>query len=380
MSFARQVYIAAILAGWAALVGWVACEFVILPLSAGAAWEAIPSAGIVGAAIGVGVGAAAGLAGGGWKQTSSRAGAGLIGGLLGGLLGGLIGQGLYRLGLPQWLGWTVIGVGIGGTDGLFSRDSRRLRNGLIGGLLGGLVGGLVFRGLGAMFTGGTGMTARAVGFVAIGVAIGTMVGLVQVLLRNAWLTVVDGNGPGRQLILAGVSTPLGTSPEAGLVIADAGVAEYHAALVPTSSGYEVEDRGSALGTAVNGRLVAGRSRLVNGDVIRIGSTYLRFNTATHADTDEDEPVPASQLSSPPMREQPIPPATRSSVAAPPPPAAPKLKVVPPAAVPRSPPNPMPLKPAAAPAKVPAKALHKCPECGEGVEKPAGVCPHCGAMY
>ena len=240
----------------------------------------------------------------------------------------------------------------------------------------------MFRGLTAALAGGTGMTARAAGFVAIGIAIGTMVGLVQVLLRNAWLTVVDGFGPGRQLILAGVPTPLGSSPAAGFLIEGQGVAELHAALVPTSSGYEVEDQGSPLGTAVNGRPISGRSRLVDGDVIRIGSTYLRFNTAARTESDEDETAPVSRPPAP-VRSQPIPTPTRATVAAPLPPAPPKLRAAP---MPTAPPRPSAVQPVAAPRPstvpkpAPAKPAHKCPECGAGVEKATGVCPDCGAMY
>jgi hypothetical protein len=403
VSFSRQVYFAAILAGWTALFGWVVCEFVILPRTAGAAWEAIPSAGVVGASIGAGVGAAASLAGGGMSRLVLRVAGGFVGGLAGGVIGGLIGQGLYWIGLPQWLGWTVIGIGIGGTDALFGGDARRLRNGLIGGLFGGLVGGLLFRILSVAFQGGTGMTARAIGFVAIGIAIGTMVGLVQVLLRNAWLTVIDGEGAGRQLLLAGESAPLGSSPADALVIRGSGVEPAHASLVRTTAGYSIQDNSSG-GTLVNDRPVVGCSPLANGDVIKIGSTYLRFNMSARVPQDDREMDTPEEL-----------PTSPKPVASPAPPSInPSPRPKPPTALPQRPArssNPAPLPPPP-PAKPPMPGLSKpsntssavapppkppavppppapfvkqtgaiCSECGAAISGNAGlrVCPSCGAI-
>jgi hypothetical protein len=392
VSFSRQIYFAAMLAGWAALFGWVVCEFVILPASGGASWEAIPSAGMVGASIGAGVGAAAALAGG-WNRLLLRAVAGGAGGLIGGLLGGAIGQLLYWIGLPQWLGWVVIGIGIGGTDALFERDARRLRNGLIGGLLGGLAGGVLFRLISIAVPGSTGMTARAIGFVAIGIAIGAMVGLVQVLLRNAWLTVIDGDGAGRQFLLSGSVAPLGSSSAASLVIAGPGIEPEHARLTRSGAGYFIEDNRTPGGTLLNDRPVTASSALANGDVIRIGSTYLRFNMAAQgsvADTSE----PPKRKVQPVSAKPPEPPKTK---AVPPPPQAkpepPRAAPLPTRPLPSAPPKPIPEPPRAAPIPPRPQVVPPppppppmargaiCSECGEPVSGKPGmrICNACGAI-
>ena len=57
------------------------------------------------------------------------------------------------------------------------------------------------------------ITSRAAGFVAVGLCIGGAVGLTHLLLRHAWLTVLDGDRPGRQVILTGSEPDPGQRPE-----------------------------------------------------------------------------------------------------------------------------------------------------------------------
>ena len=51
----------------------------------------------------------------------------------------------------------------------------------------------------------------------------------------------------------------------------------HARFEPRRDGVYVEDVGSTNGTFVNGTLLTREHRLVPGDVVRIGETYLRFD-------------------------------------------------------------------------------------------------------
>ena len=60
------------------------------------------------------------------------------------------------------------------------------------------------------------ITSRAAGFVAVGLCIGGAVGLTHFLLKHAWLTVLDGDRPGRQVILTGSGATLGSDLGAGL--------------------------------------------------------------------------------------------------------------------------------------------------------------------
>src|SRR5438874_1507735 len=52
-------------------------------------------------------------------------------------------------------------------------------------------------------------TALAVGLAILGLCIGLLIGLAQVILKEAWLRVESGFRPGRELILSKTDTTLG---------------------------------------------------------------------------------------------------------------------------------------------------------------------------
>jgi hypothetical protein len=188
-------------------------------------------------------------------------------------------------GLPRALGWLIMGLGIGVVDGIFDRSVNKIRNGLIGGGIGGLVGGLLFDPLTRLIASPTGMASRATAFVILGLCIGTGIGLVQVVLKEAWLTVLDGYRPGRQLILAQPVTVLGRAehialPFLGNMSRDLEL--EHAAIVRQPNGdFVIEDRGSKIGTRVNNQPSQGRTLLRDGDVIKLGANMIRFNERQH---------------------------------------------------------------------------------------------------
>src|SRR5262249_38950670 len=144
-----------------------------------------------------------------------------VGGL-GGFMGGMIGQLLY-LGTQQaaflLVGWGLTGFLIGSAPGVYewlsrvARDeesagaARKVRDGVIGGRLGGILGGLFYLALlgmwGLAFEGRVDdfWSPAATGFVVLGACIGLMMGLAQVILKEAWITVETGFRAGRELIL-----------------------------------------------------------------------------------------------------------------------------------------------------------------------------------
>ncbi len=171
-----------------------------------------------------------------------------------------------------------MGVAIGTAEGLCHKSYRRARNGAIGGALGGVLGGLL---LAVIARPEAEMAARAAAFVALGLAIGAMIGLTHVVLRRAWLTVLDGFRPGRQMILDQTVTVLGRGdhlpmPLLGPTSRD--IEREHAWITRRNDGaFVVEDRGSRIGTLLNGRPLLGPTVLANGDLLRLGGNIIRFN-------------------------------------------------------------------------------------------------------
>jgi hypothetical protein len=293
MSLGRLIFYSSVLGGWAALAGWLLSEPVFRQLG-GTFWQDVLQVSlvscIVGAAIGVGLSIAAGLANGHWKQLALRARPGFLFGALGGAIGGFVGSMLFGLflqleltvaGLPKAVGWMVLGAAIGLADGLSDRSWPKIRNGLIGGSLGGLLGGFLFGPIALLAESETGMASRAIGFTVLGASIGCLIGTVQVAFKQAWLTVLDGYRTGRQLILSRSETVLGRAEYCPLPFIGPTNQElelHHLAIVQRSDNrFVLRDNGSQLGTLLNGRRIDSEELLHDGDVIRLGTNYVRFN-------------------------------------------------------------------------------------------------------
>ena len=283
MSLSRLVYYSAVIGGWTAFAAWLVAEFCILQtgVASGPLQVALVGA-LVGGAIGAGLNVVAGMTNGQWLQMLQRMGPGFLGGGLGGACGGLVGDVLFSFaGLPRALGWMLMGLGIGVVEGIYEKSPSKLRNGLIGGGLGGLAGGLLFDPLTRLISSGSGMSSRATAFVILGICIGAMIGLVQVVLKEAWLTVMDGYRTGRQLILSKAITTLGRGdhlplPFLGPANKDLGTEHLRIQRKPNGT-FSIEDNNSKLGTRVNGQLISGPVELKDGDLIKLGTNIVRFN-------------------------------------------------------------------------------------------------------
>jgi hypothetical protein len=320
MSLNRFVYYCAVIGGWAAFAAWLLFERTIRHLgslgeteAAIGLWSVITTtvtATGVGGAIACGLGLVSG-ADRGWIGRFQRAVSGLIGGAVGGLIGGLVGAVLHTYaGLPRAFGWMIMGLAIGAAEGIYQNSLRRVRNGAIGGGLGGLLGGYLFD---VLARPGAEMASRAFAFVVLGLAIGALIGLTHVVLKRAWLTVLDGFRPGRQLILDQVVTVLGRGDHLPLPLlgpTSRDLESEHAKITRRSDGaFVVEDRNTRIGTLLNGQRLLGPVVLTDGDLLRLGGNIVRFNDrgiSTPAPT-ADAPAPPSPtpgVSPPPIPETP----------------------------------------------------------------------------
>ena len=280
MSFARLVYYSAMIGGWSAFLGWMLAEYQF-----GGGGGFLADAGIatfIGAAIGAGLNAVAGLSNGQWKRLVLRAVPGLVLGGLGGAIGVVFGKILFEtFDLPRALGWMMMGLGIGAVEGISDHSKQKLRNGLIGGAIGGILGGYLFDPIANLIHSETGMTSRAFAFTILGVCIGLLIGIAQVVLKQAWLTVLDGYRPGRQLVLSQPVTFLGRGdhlalPFMGQHNIDLNVEHVKISRQPNGT-YTVEDNQSKQGTLLNNRAVQTPTILNDGDTVKFGQNFVRFN-------------------------------------------------------------------------------------------------------
>jgi hypothetical protein len=329
MSFGRFIYYCAVIGGFGAFLGWLVAELIFasaLRQGSIGVFGVMTAGGIVGAAIGMGINLVAGTANAQWKVLLRRAVAGLVCGLIGGAVGGLVGNVLFVYAkIPRSIGWLIMGLGIGVADGIYDRSKKKIRNGLIGGAVGGLVAGILFDlfpwivGQMSGLSSSSGMSSRATGFVVTGVSIGALIGLAHVVLKQAWLTVMDGYRTGRQLILTQEVTVLGRGdhlplPFLGPANKDLDM-EHLSILWQPSGSYVLEDHQTRLGTLVNNQPVTGPVPLKDGDIIRLGANLLRFNERQRRQSDVS---PVESMQSPGHIAPPPPPGSPAGRSEPPP--------------------------------------------------------------
>ena len=230
-----------------------------------------------------------------------RVGMALAVGALGGFICGFLGQLLAET--LSWIfsailvfSWTIVGALIGASIGLFevlaslvknqnvNSSSRKLIKCGIGGTVGGLLGSvlqLLFRAVLASFFPTKAVDwlwfPAATGCVALGACIGLLVGLAQVILKDAWVKVEAGFRAGREMILAKEATSIGRGEACDIgLFGDAGIEKLHACIMMKGNAYFLEDVNTPGGTYVNDVKVSGSRPLRNGDMIRVGRSLLRF--------------------------------------------------------------------------------------------------------
>jgi hypothetical protein len=210
-------------------------------------------------------------------------------GLAGGAIGGVVGQVLaYHAGIPEFAGWIVAGVLIGASIGAFdlfqalasgsgaAGSFRKMLNGILGGLLGGLIGGLPYTYLvGHSTLAHSGLT---ISLVLLGACIGLMIGLAQVMLEEAWLSVEEGVRAGSQLLLTKAETTIGRAETCDLgLFGDNTIENLHARIVSKNKRYLLAHEALEGETFVNDEPVGDKPvPLHSGDAIRVGKCLLRF--------------------------------------------------------------------------------------------------------
>jgi len=177
------------------------------------------------------------------------------------------------------LAWAVAGLAMGLGQGIALRSKKLLFYGLIGGVVGGLFGGLLFDPIDMILVGSDQPSAhwsRLIGFVVIGLGVGGMIGVVELLARDAWMRMTQGPLTGKEFLLFKDTMSIGSSPRSDIYLFnDPLVAEHHALLRAVGDECEIESRHSTHPVLHNSRSVS-RARLRHGDTVTIGRTAFVF--------------------------------------------------------------------------------------------------------
>ena len=204
------------------------------------------------------------------------------------------------------LGYALIGGIVGAAQGIVSRSAVIARQGAFGGFVGGFLGGTAFQILSGL--GFPSVLSRLLALAATGALAGFFVGLVQNLLKQAWIRVVLGRNEGKEYLIAKPITTIGRSELADIgLFGDPSIAPTHAAIesLPAQNRHrlrairESNRRGTEFAPPlVNGQAVAGEQWLADGDTIQIGKRTLLFQEkATRRGTVSTPaaPVPVSRF-------------------------------------------------------------------------------------
>mgnify|MGYP002784846552 CR=1 FL=1 len=223
---------------------------------------------------------------------------GIFGGMCSGILGGSIFY-FLQYSVVFLVSWIFVGVMVGLSVGAFQLimgivTKKDLGSAIkkvikcdLGGTIGGMIGGAIALALGKIAElvfverAHALWTPTALGFIAIGACIGLLVGLAQVMLKEAWIRVEAGFRPGREMLLQKETTTIGRAEGSDIALfGDSGVEKAHANIVKEGGRYYLVDLQTPGGTYVNDQKVEGRTPLKAGDLIRVGKSVLRFNERT----------------------------------------------------------------------------------------------------
>ena len=178
--------------------------------------------------------------------------------------------------LVRGLGWAIMGVGIGLSVGLIKPEQKRIIFCSLGGVIGAFIGGFLFNYVCDIIP--NDIVARGFAIVIMGLLIGVGVGVLEQFAKTAWLKVIRGEFEGKEYLVFEGTTSIGNSGKNTIVLfKDKLVAPNHCDIVQEGSKYVLVDKGSPMGTVVNGMRIT-RHVLKQGDAVAIGNSVLVFNT------------------------------------------------------------------------------------------------------
>lgn len=226
------------------------------------------------------------------RLASYGVGLALVGGAMGMYIGDriqqflvwLVGNYLVLTMIARGLGWSLLGIAIGGSEGIAARSLGKFSYGMIGGLMGGFIGGMLFdlsywiaRHSQGDASGSVSIWS-AVGLIITGVCIGSLSALVQTVFQPANVKVLRGWQEGREYPLDKPAVLIGREEHADIALfRDMKVEKRHCFIKQESGRYILFNNGAPPEqTLVNEAPIADQIELHDGDRIQLGNIILKF--------------------------------------------------------------------------------------------------------
>jgi hypothetical protein len=229
---------------------------------------------------------------------------GLVGGALGMYIGDqvnhlfirLLGGSLAITMLARGLGWSLLGVAIGMSEGIAARSLGKFSYGMLGGALGGIVGGVLFELFHSFARASLSTTYfwSALGLVILGACIGSLSALVQSVFEPANVRVLRGWQEGREYPLEKPASLLGRAEYADIALfRDMKVEKQHCFIKRAGAKYVLVNNGAPPeNTLVNERPVPQSIELHDADRIQLGNVLLRFQLRAAVERRRHRPLPS----------------------------------------------------------------------------------------
>ncbi len=217
--------------------------------------------------------------------------AGALFGIIGGVLGFLIGQTVLFLigdkfihskinfdliGLPisRAIGWAILGIFIGITDGVRAGSSKKIKIGLIGGLLGGLLGGLALEY--SRFLIPDFLFARLIGLLIFGLFIGLFYGFIEKQLSMGVLYLLNGKYKGKEYLVNQGRIKIGSSKKNDITLNEyEQIDDNHAKLYIKKDELFIKNLSQKNPVKVNDDII-NEHKLKLEDVIKIGEAKFLY--------------------------------------------------------------------------------------------------------
>ena len=274
----REAYVLALAGALGAVFG---LYFYVELIETPSVWIRDACAGmLIGGSIGYTLNAVGPLQDGAWFTLVRTTSWGAIAGAVGGAIGLVIGEivlGTLQGGLMgRALSWSILGLGIGISQGIAYWTRQKLVFGVIGGGSGGFVGGWLFEAI-RQWASQRNDVGQGVGIALLGGGLGLGLALVEQALRRVWVQVLNGRQEGRSYSLGRGMSALGLDERAQVgLFGDPLILRKHAEIHIDSAKVVLRNGDKAGRTKVNGQPISLDCRLRNGDIIELGETRLLF--------------------------------------------------------------------------------------------------------